>query len=158
MSKRKEERELKDIRRDLERVERLEEEILENETKRAVSARLVLLDSKGNKMPLSVHINDVPGSALLQEFSGANGTGIVVPPTGAVTYASDTPTVATVDPNTGALAYVGPGSANISGTDAGSGLTASDVLTVSNAAAVSATMTLTAGVSPAAAAAAALKR
>lgn len=91
--------------------------------------------------PVTVHINDAPGSALFQEWSGLNGTGIVVPPTGAVTHASDTPAVATVDPNSGALAYVSAGTATISGADANSGLTASFVLTVSAATAQSATET-----------------
>ena len=100
-------------------------------------------------MPLTVHVNDVPGVALYQEFSGPKGTGIVVPPTGSVQYASDNPAVATVDPNTGQLAYVGPGTANISASDGGN-LPASDVLTVSAAAAQSSTMTLTPGAPPAA--------
>lgn len=96
-------------------------------------------------MPLTVHINDTPGSASFQEFSGAGGTGIVVPPVGAVTFASDNTAVATVDPTSGLLAYLSAGVANISGSDAGNSLTASDVLTVSAATAVSAVLTLTPG-------------
>jgi hypothetical protein len=112
----------------------------------AGSATLSFITSKGEtNMPLTVHVNDVPGTALFQEWSGPSGTGIVVPPVGTVTYASDNTAVATVDPNSGQLAYVSAGTANISGTDAGNGLTASDVLTVSAATAVSATLTLTPG-------------
>ena len=96
-------------------------------------------------MPLTVHVNDNPGSASFQEWSGPNGTGIAVPPVGAVSYASDNTAVATVDPSTGKLAYISAGVANISGTDAGNGLTASDVLTVIAATAVSATLTLSPG-------------
>lgn len=96
-------------------------------------------------MPLTVHLNDKPGSAKYQEFDGAGGTGNKVPATGAVAYASDTPAVATVDPVTGQLAYVSAGTATISGSDGGN-LPASDVLTVVASVAVSATLTLNPGV------------
>lgn len=112
---------------------------------RSASLSFVLPLGEKTNMPLTVHVNDVPGTALFQEWSGPSGTGIVVPPVGAVTYASDNTAVATVDPSSGQLAYVGAGTANISGTDAGNSLTASDVLTVSAATAVSATLTLTPG-------------
>ena len=95
-------------------------------------------------MPLTVHVNDKPGVAVYQEFDGPNGTGNKVPPTGTVAYASDNPAVATVDPTSGQLAYVGAGTANISASDGGN-LPASDVLTVTAAAAVSSTLTLTPG-------------
>ena len=96
-------------------------------------------------MPLTVHLNDAPGSAVFQEFDGLNGTGNKVPAIGPVTFASDNTAVATVDPNTGALGYIGAGIANISGTDAGNSLTASDALTVTANLAVSATTTLLPG-------------
>lgn len=113
---------------------------------KALSAILFFKTQNGEtSMPLTVHINDVPGVASFQEFSGPSGTGIVVPPVGAVTFASDNPAVATVDPTSGALAYISAGTANISGSDAGNALTASDVLTVSAATAVSAVLTLTPG-------------
>lgn len=104
------------------------------------SSTLTFVPPKGAAMPQTVHVNDVPGSYLYQEFSGPNGTGIPVPPTGSVQYASDTPAVATIDPNTGQLAYVSAGTATISASDGGN-LPASDVLTVSAAAAASSTLT-----------------
>ena len=96
-------------------------------------------------MPLTVHLNDKPGTAKYQEFDGLAGTGNKVPPTGAVVYASDTPAVATVDHNTGALVYLSAGTATISASDGGN-LPASDVLTVVASVAVSSTMTLNPGV------------
>lgn len=96
-------------------------------------------------MPLTVHLNDTPGSAKYQEFDGSAGAGNKVPPTGVVAYSSDAPTVATVDASTGALTYVGAGSATISASDGGN-LPASDVLTVVASVAVSSTLTLSAGV------------
>lgn len=94
---------------------------------------------------LTVHLNDAPGTAVFTEFDGTNGTGNIVPAIGPVIFGSDNPSVATVDANTGALTYVSAGVANISGTDAGNGLTDSSALTVSAAVAVSATLTLVPG-------------
>jgi hypothetical protein len=97
-------------------------------------------------MPATIQVGGTATATYL-EWSGPNGTGSQVPPVGAVTYSSDTPAVATVDPNTGIATGVGAGTANISGLDAGTGLTASDVLTVQAPpppAPVSATLTLTA--------------
>jgi len=110
---------------------------------KAVSAVLKFVDSKGALMAnsQSVHINDAPGSVLFQEFDGQNGSGNLVPAIGPVSFVSDNPAVATVDPNTGQLAYISAGSANITGTDAGNGLTASLALSISNAVAQSATLT-----------------
>jgi uncharacterized protein YjdB len=96
-------------------------------------------------MSFTVNLNDKPGIAVYQEFDGPNGTGNKVVPTGIVAYASDNPSVATVDVTTGQLAYVGVGSAVISASDGGN-LPASDVLTVAAAVAVSSTLTLTPGV------------
>jgi len=95
-------------------------------------------------MPLTVHLNDAPGSALYQLWSGPNGSGDVVPPTGQVVYESDDTAVATVDSLTGKLAYVGVGDATISASDGGN-LPASDVLTVEVSAAVSSTLKLQPG-------------
>jgi hypothetical protein len=114
--------------------------------KHAQSATLSFITSQGETiMPLTVHLNDKPGTAKYQEFDGLAGTGNKVPPTGVVAYASDTPTVATVDPVTGALVYVSAGTAKISASDGGN-LPASDVLTVVASVAVSATLTLNPGV------------
>ena len=120
-------------------------ELLERQPPAAQSAALKFLNAQGEIMPLTVHINDAPGKAILTEFAGPNGTGQVVPPVGAVSYVSSNPAVATVDPASGALAYVSAGTATITGTDAGNGLTASDTLTVTAATAQSATLTLQPG-------------
>lgn len=96
-------------------------------------------------MDLTVHVNDIPGSALYQEFAGPNGTGQVVPALGKVVYTSSDPTVATVDPVTGAFVYLKAGVTTISANDGGL-MPASAVLTVTNPPAASATMTLKAGV------------
>ncbi len=96
-------------------------------------------------MALTVNLNDKPGVAVYQEFDGPNGTGNKVAPTGTVSYSSDNASVATVDASTGALAYVGVGSAVISASDSGR-LLASDTLTVLAAVAVSSTLTLEPGV------------
>lgn len=105
---------------------------IDHQQRKAVSATLVLVNSKGDPIMQTVNINDAPGSALYQEFSGLNGSGSVVPPTGSVQYASDTPAVATVDPNTGQLAYISAGTATISASDGGN-LPASFVLIVTPA-------------------------
>jgi hypothetical protein len=95
-----------------------------------------------------VHINDAPSTAVFTEFSGPSGTGIPVPPVGAVTFASDTPGVCTVDPNTGLLGYVSAGTANISATDAGNTQTASGQVTISAGLAQSSTLTFNTPVAP----------
>jgi hypothetical protein len=88
------------------------------------------LKFKGDKdMPATIQVGGTATATYL-EWSGPSGTGIQVPPTGTVTYASDTPSVATVDPNSGICTGVGAGTANISGVDSGTSLSASDVLTV----------------------------
>jgi hypothetical protein len=96
-----------------------------------------------NTMPATVQIGGTANS-LFQEWTGPNGTGTVVPNAGAIAYTSSDPAVATVDPASGVATGVSAGTANITGTDPTNNLTASDVLTVSAPAAVSATLTLTA--------------
>lgn len=114
--------------------------------RRARSATLTFINSKtGETMPLTAHVNDVPGTFVFTEFDGPAGTGGKVPPIGPVTITSDNTSVAVVDPTSGQLAYIGPGVANITGLDAGNGLTASDVLTLTANVAVSATGVLVAG-------------
>lgn len=124
-------------------------EILEKLFLKAKSARLLFKFKKGEieimGKALVVHLNDVPGIASLQEFSGTNGTGVVVPPTGNVTFSSDNPAIATVDPTSGQLAYIAAGTANITGTDDGNNLSDTAALTVSGAVAQSAVLTLTPG-------------
>lgn len=110
------------------------------------SATLTFINSKtGETMPLTAHVNDVSGTFVFTEFDGPAGTGGKVPPIGPVTNTSDNTSVAVVDPTSGQLAYIGPGVANITGLDAGNGLTASDVLTLTANVAVSATGVLVAG-------------
>jgi hypothetical protein len=53
----------------------------------------------------------------------SNSTDPSIQPIGPLVYASDTPAVATVDPNTGIATMVGAGTANISVLDKGNGLT-----------------------------------
>jgi uncharacterized protein YjdB len=94
-------------------------------------------------MPATIEVGKT-ASSLFQEWTGPNGTGTVVPNAGTITYASDNTAVATVDPSSGVATGVSAGTANISGTDGTNNLTASDALTVTNPAAVSATLVLTA--------------
>jgi hypothetical protein len=91
-------------------------------------------------MDITVHLNDKPLKAALVEFDGANGVGDVVPAVGAPAYTSSDPTIATVDPATGVLAYIKAGFTTITGTDPGNQMTASGVLTVTAGLAVSATL------------------
>ena len=116
--------------RQLKRIEDLLQQIVGKQQKRAVSATLVFQNSEGKNMDLSAHVNDVPGIAIFQEFDGPGGTGNPVPAIGPVSFTSDTPAVATVDPVTGQLTYLSAGTAKITGTDAGNGLTASPMLTL----------------------------
>jgi hypothetical protein len=97
-------------------------------------------------MPATVLVGGTANS-LFQEWTGPNGTGTVVPNAGPVTFSSDNPAVATVDPSSGVATGVSAGTANISGVDSANSLSASDVLTVTAPPpppAVSATLTLTA--------------
>lgn len=118
-------------------------EIIHNQN-RPLSATLKLFsDSPGGTMPATILVGGTANS-LFQEWSGPGGTGTVVPNAGAPAFASDNTAVATVDPTSGVATGVSAGVANITGTDAANGLTASDVLTVNAVAtpAVSATLTL----------------
>jgi len=97
-------------------------------------------------MPATITVGGKGATFKFTEFDGPNGTGSMVIPFDTIVYASDNQAVATVD-QTGAVVAVGPGVANISGTDPGTNIngvhvSASDVLTVTGA--VSATGSLTA--------------
>lgn len=94
-------------------------------------------------MPATIHVNGNGAVAVFTEFDQPGGTGNKVPPIGPVSFSSSDVTMATVDAN-GNCAAIAPGTVTISATDAGNGLTASDVLTVTAAPAVSATLALTA--------------
>lgn len=125
-------------------------EALEEEEGEDLPARseIYFKTQRGQTMNPVVLLTDPPGKAVYQEF---NAAGSPVPPVGSVAYSSDTPSVATVDPVSGQLAYVGAGSANISASDGGN-LPAMFALTVSAAttnpnAPVSSTLTFVPGVS-----------
>jgi len=117
---------------------------------KAVSATLTLINSKGETMPVTITTPGGQAQALFQEWSGPSGTGTTVAPIGPVTYASDNTAVATVDPNLGLVTEVANGTCNITATDAGNSLTASDVCTVAvtSATAVSATLSLSLVIPP----------
>ena len=105
----------------------------------ATFARLKIQDEEGNTlMPATLAVGKT-ATALLQEYVIAGGPAI--PPIGPVTYASSAPAIATVDPVTGIVTAVAPGTAIITGTDAGNSLSASD--TVSDTAPVATVATLT---------------
>jgi hypothetical protein len=133
------------IEHEIRRILRLLEQILRLLQPQPGIARSAVLTLNGDSMPLTVHVNDVPGMAIFVEFDGLNGTGNKVPPVGTVTFSSSNPATASVDPNTGSLAYVAAGTTTISATDAGNSLSASDTLTVIASTAVSATLTLVPG-------------
>jgi hypothetical protein len=96
-------------------------------------------------MPATIVMGGHGAHFAFTEFSGPNGTGSVVAPIGTIQFATSDPSVGLVDAS-GNVTVAGVGTCNIVGTDAGNGLSASDVLTVQAAAvaAVSATGVLTA--------------
>ena len=67
--------------------------------------------------PVTLTVGAGSVQSTVQEYSGPNGTGTPEPDAGAIAYESDTPAVATVDPSTGIVTPVAPGTANISATD-----------------------------------------
>jgi len=87
------------------------------------SARLTISIDGAQSMPATFQIG-VNTSAVAVLTESPN------PPVGPVSYASDNPAAATIDPASGVITIVAAGVANISGTDAGNGVTASDPLTV----------------------------
>jgi len=113
------------LERIIERLVRIVDELLAKRGGIAVSA-------KGQIMPAKIAVGGKGATFTFTEFDGPNGTGNVVPPSGPITYASDTPGVATVD-QTGQVTAVAPGSTVISGIDPASPnkVAAADVLTVS---------------------------
>ena len=93
-------------------------------------------------MPATLQVGQT-ATAVLHEFSGPNGTGVELPPVGPVSFSSSDDTIATVDPTSGLVTAVAAGTATITGTDAGNGLSASDVVSDTPVVAQSATLTLT---------------
>lgn len=107
----------------------------------ARSATLLISDG-GTIMPADILVGQA-ATAVLHEFTGAGGTGMEVAPIGPVSYTVSDATIATVDAVSGAIVGVAPGTATVTGTDAGNGLTASDTVNVHAATAVSATLVIT---------------
>jgi uncharacterized protein YjdB len=83
-------------------------------------------------------------TSVFKEFTGPNGTGSEIAPVGPVTFASSDPSIATVDPTTGLVTAVAAGTATITATDGGNGLSASDSVSDQPLVAVSATLVITA--------------
>jgi hypothetical protein len=84
----------------------------------------------GEAMDISVLLTDAPKTASAHEWSGLAGTGSELAPVGSITFASDTPSVVTVDPNTGVLGYISVGVANISFADSGNTITGTGAVTI----------------------------
>jgi trimeric autotransporter adhesin len=93
-------------------------------------------------MPATLPVGST-ATATLVEWTGPNGTGSQIAPIGPVTYSSSDPTIATVDANSGLVTAVAPGTATITGTDAGNGLSASDSVSDTPLVAASATLVIT---------------
>ena len=128
---------------------------------KAISATL---NAQGDKMNPQFTILLLGAGASLappayQEWDGPNGTGNEVTPVGPLSYASSNSAIATVDSN-GNVAAVAVGQCTMTVTDAGNGLTASQICNVVDTA-VSATLQATVNplpvVAPAAPVAAAVK-
>jgi Bacterial Ig-like domain (group 2) len=132
-----------------EQLDRIEERIAFNEQLLSFIIRSVLglairatLAIEGvSTMPATIQIGGKGATAVFTELNAQGGS---VAPITAPAFTSSDPTIATVDPASGAVAAVAVGTATISATDAGNGLTASDTVTVTPAPAVSATLVVTA--------------
>jgi hypothetical protein len=131
----------------LERIERRLKEFSRFNTPR--SAILTIASGiQGDDMPATIQVGGSGAKAIYQEFDGPNGTGNPVKPVGTVAFASDNPSVATVDQQ-GNVTAVSPGTANISASDSGAPAVpaAHDAVTVvagNTGTPVSATLTITA--------------
>lgn len=87
--------------------------------------------------PASIHVNSTTAQVIFQEFDGPNGTGNKVPPVGPMSFTSDTPATLTVDPASGKISPVAIGTATVTTLDTGNGLSDTNLVTVSAAAAQS---------------------
>jgi hypothetical protein len=109
--------------------------------KHATFARLYIIDSKGNRlMPAQLLIGQT-ATAVLHEFVSQGGAELA--PIGPVSYSSSDPTIATVDPASGLITAVAPGTATITGLDGGNSLTASDSVSDTPLVATVATLVIT---------------
>lgn len=80
--------------------------------------------------PASIHLNSTTAQVKFQEFDGPGGTGNPLPPVGPMNFASDTPATLTVDPATGKITPVAIGTATVTTTDTGNGLSDTNIVTV----------------------------
>jgi hypothetical protein len=134
---------LKDIRHELHELVELVFKFF-RDTDTAQSATLSISTAQGQTMPATLTVGQT-AVAKLHEFAGVGGTGVELNPIGPVTYSSSDATIATVDPVSGMITAIAPGTATISGSDAGNSLSASDTASVIAAVpkAVSATLVIT---------------
>jgi len=116
-------------------------DIVETQVAFATFATLTILDSKGNiLMPATLSVG-ATATAILHEFVSQGGTELK--PVGPVSYSSSDATIATVDPASGLITAIAAGTATITGTDAGNGLTASDSVSDTPLVATVATLVIT---------------
>ena len=94
-------------------------------------------------MPATLQVGQT-ATAVAQEWSGPNGTGVKLPPAGTITFASSDATIATVDASSGLVTAVAAGTATITATDAANGLSGSDVVSDTPLVAQSLTVSVTA--------------
>lgn len=93
-------------------------------------------------MPATLTVGQT-ATAVYQEWSGPNGTGSKLASAGPVAFTSSDPTIATVDPASGLVTAIAPGTATITGTDATNGMSASDSVSDTPLKAQSATLVIT---------------
>lgn len=79
--------------------------------------------------PATIHLNSTTAAVTFQEFDGPGGTGNKVPPIGPMSFTSDTPATLTVD-STGKITPVAIGTATVTTTDTGNGLSDTNLVTV----------------------------
>ena len=100
-------------------------------------AKSLIVKFGGIKMNLVLKVGQTT-QATAHEFSGLNGSGTELPLAGAVSWVSDDPTVATVDPTSGLVSAIAPSKldasnapipVNITATDAANNLSGSSSVT-----------------------------
>ena len=109
---------------------------------KAHSASVVFLDSQGKELT-TMEVGQTAQATLHEWTSTTPGSGVEVPPVGPVSWSSDNLSVATVDASSGLVTAVSAGTVNITGSDAGNGLSASAGESVTAATAKSASVTIT---------------
>lgn len=107
----------------------------------AHTAALKFYDAKGNLlMPATLTVGQ-KATAVLHEFVTQGGAEVA--PIGPVSYSTSDATIATVDATSGVVTAVAVGTATITGTDAGNGLSASDSVSDTALKATVATLVIT---------------